>query len=178
MIGQRSPPSRGRGSKPAKTGISCCDRGGRPPRGGVDRNRTNGVNIYRCATSPPSRGRGSKQRQLDPGNRRNLVAPLAGAWIETPNTPCPQRSRRSPPSRGRGSKPLQLPLDVTAPRVAPLAGAWIETFGAAFHPVYRQVAPLAGAWIETRSALTPATLPLVAPLAGAWIETLKVPSMR
>ena len=100
-----------------------------------------------------------------------IVAPLVGAWIETPK------------NQGQG-------LEV---RVAPLVGAWIETtlpslFNAhnASHPswvrglkhttlVYigmvHNVAPLVGAWIETR--VRPAIMigRNVAPLVGAWIET-------
>ncbi len=56
-----------------------------------------------------------------------LVAPRAGAWIETT-------------TRGRV---------ITLPPVAPRAGAWIETYcdGAELHASI--VAPRAGAWIET-----------------------------
>ena len=55
------------------------------------------------------------------------VAPLAGAWIETPVSivhRCPKN-------------------------VAPLAGAWIETCANIIEPKIAVVAPLAGAWIET-----------------------------
>jgi len=56
-----------------------------------------------------------------------LVAPRAGAWIETKIKPTLQ----------------------TKKRVAPRAGAWIETLQA--YGVYpmKNVAPRAGAWIET-----------------------------
>jgi len=57
-----------------------------------------------------------------------LVAPLAGAWIETSN----------------------VPLSPSPDKVAPLAGAWIETGGVTLPcPSRARVAPLAGAWIET-----------------------------
>ena len=57
------------------------------------------------------------------------VAPLAGAWIETPYTP-----------------------DQTSGlAVAPLAGAWIETIMLLHDDIRERVAPLAGAWIETVS---------------------------
>ena len=100
----RSPPSRGRGSKPRGSGL------GR--RGGG---------------SPPSRGRGSKQKITTDRSARRRVAPFAGAWIETAvrahnfaSSHCrPLRGGvdrnqnayvkcvygpMSPPSRGRGSK--------------------------------------------------------------------------
>ena len=57
----------------------------------------------------------------------SLVAPLAGAWIETP----------------------RQTLDVPNNKVAPLAGAWIETPLVAGSTPPLLVAPLAGAWIET-----------------------------
>ena len=55
------------------------------------------------------------------------VAPLAGAWIETP-----------------GLYAYEQPE-----QVAPLAGAWIETLHRLNGLCESQVAPLAGAWIET-----------------------------
>ena len=56
-----------------------------------------------------------------------LVAPHAGAWIETRNSSC----------------------SIVRAIVAPHAGAWIETRVGS--PLMRQVAvaPHAGAWIET-----------------------------
>ena len=56
-----------------------------------------------------------------------LVAPLAGAWIET----------------------MEQLSSIDSPRVAPLAGAWIETILRHRLEKPREVAPLAGAWIET-----------------------------
>ena len=56
-----------------------------------------------------------------------MVAPLAGAWIETFD--------------GFAVHVVQL--------VAPLAGAWIETRIRKFNGLSGKVAPLAGAWIET-----------------------------
>ena len=76
-----SPPVRGRGLKQGMTGAG-----------------------EWSVPSPPVRGRGLKQSQpKDPLCR--LVAPRAGAWIETGNT------GRGPERQG----------------VAPRAGAWIET---------------------------------------------------
>ena len=56
-----------------------------------------------------------------------LVAPRAGAWIET----------------------LSVYAGAERPFVAPRAGAWIETTLPPRNPCNRQVAPRAGAWIET-----------------------------
>ena len=70
----------------------------RLPRGGVDRNRhSRAPKPYRSG-SPPSRGRGSKH--LHAGHQRlgDLVASLAGAWIETLVSSSPRQciSRRLP----------------------------------------------------------------------------------
>ena len=55
--------------------------------------------------SHPSRVRGLKLNSFPPGGLARIVAPLAGAWIETfPD----------------------VPDSINSP-VAPLAGAWIET---------------------------------------------------
>ena len=62
-----------------------------------------------------------------------LVAPSAGAWIET-------RAGQ----RGKTGAP-----------VAPSAGAWIETRPQSGPTYSRAVAPSAGAWIETASSLIP-----------------------
>ena len=80
--------------------------------------------------SPPSRGRGSKLARTDKLVERDLVAPLAGAWIETP----------------------ARPSMILRPTVAPLAGAWIETRTRCSRGRWSRVAPLAGAWIETERA--------------------------
>ena len=102
----RSPPSRGRGSKPPFLDVAVDRRAGRPLRGGVDRNGPDGSTRRPASmASPPSRGRGSKLRRA--------VMDAAGDL--------------SPPSRGRGSK---LGLAMALPHrviVAPFAGAWIET---------------------------------------------------
>ena len=123
-----------------------------------------------------------------------LVAPLAGAWIETfsiwlvrrADSRRPPRGgvdrnqggsaiitlkRRRPPRGGVDRNATLTGRHALAPRVAPLAGAWIETT----HPRYRRdrggVAPLAGAWIETTHPRYRRDRGGVAPLAGAWIET-------
>ena len=83
-----------------------------------------------------------------------LVAPHAGAWIET----CAAKTRLvggavSHPTRVRG---LKLPIIrdiVRNSRVAPHAGAWIETCPRAPDYLGSPVAPHAGAWIETSEIL-------------------------
>ena len=45
-----------------------------------------------------------KQRPADKARRPELVAPRAGAWIETLKTTIGQSHLRSPPARGRGLK--------------------------------------------------------------------------
>jgi len=100
--------------------------------------------------SHPSRVRGLKPIPRDSIKTMNIVAPLAGAWIETP---------------------LIAPVYVRPHRVAPLAGAWIETNILLSKKMGILVAPLAGAWIETSITVSSSNLQYVAPLAGAWIET-------
>ena len=187
----RSPPSRGRGSKPG---------GGRGPhhiqRSPPSRGRGSKLSDRRAVRlpteSPPSRGRGSKPR--DPGrfcgrHRR----PLRGGvdrnshWLQRSGRPRrrPLRGGVDRNDRGRRGVPalvvapfagawIETPPDCRGSpsrRVAPFAGAWIETPGRAPCRSAWQVAPFAGAWIETMCAASrPWALP-VAPFAGAWIET-------
>ena len=61
--------------------------------------------LWRDEWSRPSRARGLKQQRMAQRSEEGRVAPLAGAWIETPMF-CTRPSTSS---------------------VAPLAGAWIET---------------------------------------------------
>jgi hypothetical protein len=80
-----------------------------------------------------------------------LVAPLAGAWIETAaNTRVSSMPRTSLPSRERGSKPAPVVETDGVDIVAPLAGAWIETVDADVRGHEAAVAPLAGAWPTLR----------------------------
>src|SRR5690349_5749585 len=78
----RSPPARGRGLKRAHV-----------PRPALP-----------AATSPPARGRGLKRPGAAALGGGLLVAPRAGAWIETPARSCRFDSWGSPPARGRGLK--------------------------------------------------------------------------
>ena len=59
-----------------------------------------------------------------------MVAPRAGAWIET----------------------HLIAIAIDSPTVAPRAGAWIETENGSLSAEYFFVAPRAGAWIETRTS--------------------------
>ena len=78
--------------------------------------------------SLPSRERGLKFNNLPNCVLCEVVAPLAGAWIEI----CEQIA------------------DLNEYSVAPLAGAWIEIELSETEKNYLLVAPLAGAWIEIR----------------------------
>ena len=121
--------------------------------------------------SRPARARGLKLNIVGGKHNYIVVAPRAGAWIETISVPTISRKNN----------------------VAPRAGAWIETTVNAGASLVLQVAPRAGAWIETWSALICLAMTLsrpararglkhpspchvanagdVAPRAGAWIET-------
>ena len=81
--------------------------------------------------SHPLRVRGLKQHKPYMAFEVKVVAPPAGAWIETIRTPNPC-------------------ADAAGERVAPPAGAWIETWLAGEHWRLEVVAPPAGAWIETK----------------------------
>ena len=64
------------------------------------------MELLRGQKSRPMRARGLKQRVAYYDENQNIVAPHAGAWIET--------------------TPYIIPLNPK--KVAPHAGAWIETF--------------------------------------------------
>ena len=76
----------------------------------------------------PYAGAWIETHEVRTDERGHRVAPYAGAWIETrPLLPFRNHRFKSPPTRGRG---LKLAEDLTAmldPIVAPYAGAWIET---------------------------------------------------
>ena len=74
------------------------------------------------------RGRGLKPSLLNLPSNNLIVAPHAGAWIETKI----------------GCRVYYLW------HVAPHAGAWIETIRQWRRTSKQRVAPHAGAWIETR----------------------------
>ncbi len=100
--------------------------------------------------SPLSRGRGLKHQTTAANTRSCRVAPLAGAWIETRNSP--RRARIA--------------------AVAPLAGAWIETNSIVTAALGECASPLSrGRGLKQRAWLAGVEADPVAPLAGAWIET-------
>ena len=125
----RSPPTRGRGSKPATPLQSLVARPGRPPRGGVDRN-----NAY------------SDRRSS------SFVAPHAGAWIETRQGLRRSGRPSSPPTRGRGSKRRRMGRGLCRSDVAPHAGAWIETTPSHPNGSRRQCRPPRGG-VDRNSAI-------------------------
>ena len=98
LIDAASLPTRGRGSKRSQ---SRSDRRGHrhSPRGGVDRNVA----------------------KLIEGNHA-LVAPHAGAWIETPRRAPASWPRSSLPTRGRGSKRLGILKVLRSSRSLPTRG--------------------------------------------------------
>jgi len=77
--------------------------------------------------SRPTRARGLKHLLTVRKARQEVVAPHAGAWIET----------------------IEITEELFNDEVAPHAGAWIETIASANLSRFMPVAPHAGAWIET-----------------------------
>ena len=129
-LGSKSPPSRGRGSKPRRRVQDGCD-GRRPPRGGVDRNEARLNPAWAKRPSPPSRGRGSKHLHVGDRDRHRTCRPPRGGV---------DRNASAGQFKFAGIE------------VAPLAGAWIETARSSRGSSRAWVAPLAGAWIETSPA--------------------------
>ncbi len=117
-----SPPSRGRGSK-LLVRLVTRHGGGRPLRGGVGRNTL-------CE---------------DGGANSSLVAPFAGAWVETLHMSHASAMTVSRPLRGgvgRNSRNSDSSAAICS--VAPFAGAWVETFEIADQPLPRRGRPLRG----------------------------------
>ena len=144
----RSPPVRGRGSKPdVPAALAALAR--RPPCGGVDRNRLETSRRNACRVAPPCGGvdrNTCARRSLRGGGGR---PPCGGVDRNAANRSAACSVWTSPPVRGRGSKhPSVMPLSI-ASSVAPRAGAWIETPCGPRSARPRRVAPRAGAWIET-----------------------------
>ncbi len=79
----------------------------------------------------------------------DIVAPRAGAWIETYLYGYPADTAQSLPARERGLKLKKIERSGKMKSVAPRAGAWIETCIPYPHKDTPHVAPRAGAWIET-----------------------------
>ena len=100
-----SPPMRGRGLKHYHERTNSSKYRSPPMRGRGLKHLAISM-LVEAGESPPMRGRGLKQAIVAQGNPRHLVAPHAGAWIET-----------------------QFPTLIALPiNVAPHAGAWIETY--------------------------------------------------
>ena len=116
-----------RGLKRGHVLEACLQRVSHPTRVRGLKLKTNLIYITQ-KRSHPTRVRGLK---LDvPVTRRphDLVAPHAGAWIETAKSSRNCGTRKSHPTRVRGLKLEALAYVLSVQnRVAPLAGAWIET---------------------------------------------------
>ena len=78
--------------------------------------------------SRPARARGLKLVEADLATGA-IVAPRAGAWIETASRIVIVASRESRPARARGLKLDRAIFSSRRLSVAPRAGAWIETLG-------------------------------------------------
>ena len=100
------------------------------------------------------------------------VAPRAGAWIETVRS----LSRRIPglslPVRERGLKLYVHCLAGFRGWSLPVRERGLKHFKISHKLLSRPVAPRAGAWIETLWCEVVSSVWRVAPRAGAWIETL------
>ena len=162
--GWRSPPARGRGSKrpevaehggvapragawiePAQAAWA---GSGRPPRGGVDRNRSWTPAAWSRSRRPPRGGVDRNKRQMRQGYGERPSPPARGRGSKPTNRLSGNIPAGSPPARGRGSKQVQGIRQLGERTVAPRAGAWIET-RPAVGTSRGCVAPRAGAWIET-----------------------------
>ena len=98
-----SHPSRVRGLKPLAPGCVIKDHKSHPSR--VRGLKQRGWRLYRLRSrSHPSRVRGLKRGKFSAACGANLVAPLAGAWIEMNTRTAPGWTRMSHPSRVRGLK--------------------------------------------------------------------------
>ena len=98
--------------------------------------------------SRPSRARGLKRR-MDVNCWPVLVAPLAGAWIETVSLSCAFSRSMSRPSRARGLKHERVLTNAGFGQSRPSRARGLKQKRARFLTRYFTVAPLAGAWIET-----------------------------
>ena len=64
-----------------------------------------GVVQLRLIMSLPTRERGLKRKHLRDGLQKHIVAPYAGAWIETDILNIKEENEMSLPTRERGLKP-------------------------------------------------------------------------
>ena len=171
----------------------CAFSKSRPVRARGSKHRPRGANAGR-ARSRPVRARGSKPLFFGVLFEIGVVAPRAGAWIETTVDHGDDRGRHGRAPCGRVDRnPMQMRAAPTVSCRAPCgrvdrnpsidgpAGPprrsrpvrargskrlWRFTDDIGIH-----VAPRAGAWIETASWTARAAFCSVAPRAGAWIET-------
>ena len=93
-----------------------------------------------------------------------MVAPLAGAWIETFASRKRQPTSASRPSRARGLKPSVFFSSYMAARSRPSRARGLKHLKQQRKMIEQEVAPLAGAWIETVN------------LSQAWLSIQSRPS--
>ena len=98
----------------------------RPPREGVDRNRSLRIPASSTSRRPPREGV-DRNVKVTRQALSDVVALRARAWIETPSIEYVRETGLSPSARGRGSKPLARHGPDRAAAVALRARAWIET---------------------------------------------------
>ena len=79
------------------------------------------------------------------------VAPLAGAWIETPLASDMHSQRKSRPSRARGLKLFNADGSFATTTSRPSRARGLKLLCQYQLSLKYSVAPLAGAWIETNS---------------------------
>ena len=80
----------------------------------------------------------------------DMVAPRAGAWIETKvNRRRGNMDKSSPPARGRGLKRPRQGFMILRLRSPPARGRGLKHRARRPRSIFDNVAPRAGAWIET-----------------------------
>ena len=171
MIAERlSRPRRARGSKPSSPKRPSPSRTRRAPGGRVDRNTYRPLTGVSDLVAPPA-GAWIETEALRSQNEAVHVAPPAGAWIETAVADRGDRDDASRPLRARGSKRENASR---YPRCSTSRPLWARGSKPQILPVIEymnQVAPPVGAWIETRHGSPRRRPRVVAPPVGAWIET-------
>ncbi len=166
--------------------------GSRPPCGGADRNMHAALLAWPSLPSPPVRGRGSKHKLVGINGHGSLVAPRAGARIETATMRsglctamvAPRAGARietlhacnvvngqqSPPVRGRGSKLFAVGPSQHSGLSPPVRGRGSKHRGRRYASAGRGRPPCGGA-DRNASSQTAFSRLMVAPRAGARIET-------
>ena len=145
--------------------------------------------------SRPSRARGLKQGQGRENMWNAMVAPLTGAWIETPYAVLPYQGRWSRPSRARGLKHKQHVIYRQYQRSRPSRARGLKLYNGSTTHWSRSSRPSRARGLKPMSDCTDPSIPTsrpsrarglkpstpsillaasaVAPLTGAWIETLR-----